>query len=213
MKRNVIIGSLMALFLISCNTTDTNDQSNEQAVEEHVEVCTYAYNPESTVVGWTAFKFTEKTGVSGKFDDVQVAIANQESEDMFAVLNGASVTIPVNSVNSENPERDQKIDSLFFGAMEATDMISALVKDINAEKAVIEISMNNVSKEYEGTISVENETVKFNTTINLDDFEAQSAVTSLNDACKDLHTGEDGVSKLWSEVDINVETTLTKTCK
>ncbi|MFT5582308.1 MAG: hypothetical protein ACI9G9_001573 [Psychromonas sp.] len=38
-------------------------------------------------------------------------------------------------------------------------------------------------------------------------------MAALNTICKDLHTGDDGVSKLWSEVDLNFSTVLQTDCK
>jgi len=40
--------------------------------------------------------------------------------------------------------------------------------------------------------------------MNLDTWNGQTAVASLNEACKDLHKGADGVSKTWNEVAIEV---------
>jgi len=210
MKKNIIVLGLLSVFAFSCG--ESSDEHSEEKVEEKVEECTYAYNSESTIVGWTAFKFTEKKGVSGVFDQVDVLIANN-SENMLQTLSGASFTIPVLSINSENPERDLKLQNSFFGTMEATEIISGLVKTIDNENATIEISMNGISKDYEGTVVVEGEKVSFTTTIDMVDFKAQSSVDSLNIVCGDLHTGDDGISKLWSEIDINVETTLVKECK
>lgn len=212
MKRKLFFGLAISVLMISCSTSETETNQQEEQVEE-VQICTYAYQAETTVINWTAFKTTAKKGVSGKFDKFDVLVPNDNNEFMIQSLNSATVSIPVNSVNSDNPERDKKIDSLFFGAMDQTEIISVLVKSITEESAVVEITMNGKSVDYDGQITVENETVKFHATINLDDFEAQPAVESLNTACKDLHTGEDGVSKLWSEVDIDVETTLKQNCK
>jgi polyisoprenoid-binding protein YceI len=212
MKRKLFFGIALSAIMFSCTTTDTETNQNEEKVDE-IQICTYSYQPETTVINWTAFKTTAKKGVSGKFDKFDVLVPNDNNEFMIQSLNAATVSIPVNSVNSDNPERDKKIDSLFFGAMNQTEIISVLVKSITEENAVVEITMNGQSVDYDCQITVENETVKLNATINLDDFEAQPAVESLNTACKELHTGDDGVSKLWSEVEINVETTLKQNCK
>ncbi len=211
MKRNLFIGIALSVFVLSCTNETKTNEVEEQA--EELQICNFTYQPETTVINWTAFKTTAKKGVSGKFDEFEVLVPNDGNEFMMQTLNSATITIPVNSVNSDNPERDKKIDSLFFGAMEQTEIISVLVKSITEESAIVEISMNGQTVDYDGQITVDNETVKFHTTINLDDFEAQPAVESLNTACKDLHTGDDGVSKLWSEVDIDVETTLKQNCK
>ena len=212
MKKNLLIFGFASVLMMSCSeetTTETAEHEEEVKVEE---VCTYKYDAESTVIGWTAFKFTEKTGVKGFFENADVMIAN-ESEDMLQTLSGATFTIPVNTINSQNPERDVKIQEHFFGTMEATEVISGMVKSIDNKTALVDLSMNGKTVEYNGNVTVDGEKVIFETTIDMVDFEAQTSVDALNTVCETLHTGNDGVSKLWSEVDIKVETTLVKDCK
>ena len=67
---------------------------------------------------------------------------------------------------------------------------------------LINFTLNDVSKEYEVESKFENNTFTIHTTVNLADFNANAAVEALNKACFDLHKGADGVSKTWSEVDI-----------
>ena len=205
--KQIYIG-LLAILAISCGSETTQ-------VEEKVttaETCIYNYDESSTKLTWTSYKFTEKTGVSGTFDEINVLISNP-SDNLFNTLTGATFAIPVNSVNSENPERDLKIQDHFFGSMQSTEVISGLIKTIDETSALVEITMNGMSKEYNGQIQVEDEKVTLSTTIDLVDFEAQNSVDSLNSVCYDLHKGEDEISKLWSVVDIKVETTLKKDCK
>ncbi len=205
--KHLYIGAL-ALLAVSC--AGEANQTNEKETEP--VTCIYNYDESSTKVNWTAFKFTEKKGVGGTFNTVNVLISNA-SDDMFKTLTGATFAIPVESVNSENPDRDLKIQDHFFGSMQSTEVISGVIKSIDEQSALVEITMNNISKEYEGRISVEGEKITLATTVDMVDFEAQTSVDSLNSVCNDLHKGADGVSKLWSEVDITVETTLKKDCK
>jgi len=207
MKKSILSVGILSILLFSCNNTEKTSETLET-----VEVCTYSYNAESTIIGWTAFKFTEKKGVSGVFDNSEVLIANN-SEDMLQTLSGASFTIPVSSINSNNPARDEKLKTSFFGTMESTEIISGIVKSINETEALIELTLNGISKDYIGKVTVDDLKVSFSTTINMTDYEAQHSIDSLNVVCSEKHTSEDGVSKLWSEVDINVETTLVKSCK
>ncbi|MFD1551181.1 YceI family protein [Putridiphycobacter roseus] len=199
------LGFVATLFL-SCGN------EAPKAVEETTEVCTYSYDDLSTKVNWNAFKFNEKTAVGGTFNEVNVLIS-QASEDMFKTLTGASFTIPTSGVNSNNEIRDPKIKASFFDQMESTEVISGVVKSINATDANVEITMNGVSKDYNGAVTVDGQKISFATTIDMNDFDAGYAIDSLNNVCSDLHKGADGVSKLWTEVEINVETTLKKDCK
>ncbi|MFK8039302.1 MAG: YceI family protein [Crocinitomicaceae bacterium] len=205
-KNKLATLALSSLILLSCS-----GEVEKKAEIETPQPCIYKYDDATTTVGWTAFKFTEKTGVNGVFNTVNV-LFSEATDDLFKTLTGASFTIPVESVDSKNEDRDAKINAHFFGAMSSTDLISGLVKSINETEATIELTMNGMSKDYIGAVTVEGETIGFSATINLTDFEAEFAIDSLNTICKDLHTGTDGISKLWTEVDINVKTTLKKDC-
>ena len=45
-------------------------------------------------------------------------------------------------------------------------------------------------------------------TMNVTNWNASDALSSLNKVCIDLHRGADGVSKTWSEVGLNITSTF-----
>jgi len=177
-----------------------------------VEVCNYSYDSSSTILTWTAFKLTEKIGVNGTFDEINV-VANDNATDMFGVLTGATFDIPVATLNSQDPIRDPTVKRAFFGNMVETASIKGSVISLNATQANMSITMNGVTKEYSGVVKVDGEKITVTTTIDIVDFEAQLSLDSLSVACSEKHTGPDGVNKFWSTVDVAVQTTLIKTCK
>ena len=199
--------SLTSILLLSCSN-DTTTEVNEDIAPE---VCKYEFDETNTTVNWAAFKFNEKTAVKGVFNKINVLIS-EPSENMFNTLTGASFTIPVNSINSNNEERDKKIDAHFFGSMTSTEIISGLIKNINEKTALVEITMNSVSIDYSGDVLIDGDKISFSTAIDMGDFEAIHSIDSLNTIRYDLHKGTDGISKLWNEIEINVETTLKKVC-
>jgi hypothetical protein len=75
--------------------------------------------------------------------------------------------------------------------------------------------MNDITNDVEGDYTLEDNVFTFNTEINVENWNAQAGINSLNEACKDLHTdveNGDTESKLWSEVTISFSTELTKKC-
>lgn len=203
----MMLGLLPMMFACGGGSEEVSEEINE-TVEE---VCTYKYDETSTIFTWTAFKLTEKVGVDGSFDEINV-IAN-ESEDMFGVLTGATFEIPVVSVNSQDPVRDPKIRDAFFGTMTETEAITGEVVSIDESTAKLKITMNGVTVEYTGEVSVDAETITMKTTIDILDFGGQPSLDEIGIACEEKHTGEDGVNKFWSDVNIAVQTKLIKECK
>lgn len=212
MKKSILLFGFSALFLASCGGGEENTEETAGTEETIVdETCTYSYDPAETVLTWTAFKRTDKVGVNGTFDEINVT-ANDGSEDVFGTLVGATFNIPVSSLNSQDEVRDPKIKNSFFGVMNETAEINGSIKALDANKGTVEITMNGIAVEYEGDVTVEGEEITLLTTIDMVDFDAQASVDSLGVVCEEKHTGSDGVNKLWTDVDIAVKTTLVKTC-
>ena len=215
MKKRIAIVAMSGILLTACGGEETtsDDQTSENEDNTTVEeVCTYSYAPEETVLTWTAFKLTERVGVSGTFDEINVT-ANNGAEDMFGVLTGATFDIPVSSLNSNDEVRDPKIKNSFFGVMNNTDRITGSVKSLSATSGEVDITMNGVSKSYSGDVAVEGEEITFTTTLNILDYNGQESIDSLGVVCEAKHTGPDGVNKLWEDVELVVRTTLQKACE
>jgi hypothetical protein len=161
---------------------------------------------------WTAFKFTEKKGVEGSFNVINVE-SDGASKDPKKVIESISFLIETSSVETQNEERNGKIAKLFFGTI-GTKNIKGRIKSLSESgKATIEIEMNAMKKDVVGKYTLVDANFSFTATIDVVDWNAGGAITVLNTACKDLHTGADGKSKLWSEVDLSFTTTLKKECK
>lgn len=207
-NRNLIVLGLLPI-MFACGGSEEETTTEEEVVQE--EVCTYSYDESSTILTWTAFKLTEKVGVDGSFDEINVVA--QESEDMFGVLSGATFDIPVASVNSQDPVRDPKIRDAFFGSMDATASITGEIISIDANTSKVSITMNGNTVEYDGEVSVEDETITMKTTINILDFDGQKSIDAIGEVCEEKHTGEDGVNKFWEDVNIAVQTKLIKNCE
>ena len=157
-------------------------------------------------VNWTAYKTTDKVPVAGTFKEVKVDNL-QTGNTPEEILNGATFSIPVSSLFSDNEDRDNKLKNLFFGAMKSTTLIAG--KFIQADKnSSLSVTMNGVTKEIPVQTDYTNQLFTLKGTLQLSDFETQNAVDSLNKACYELHMGADGVSKTWDEVSIEGQFTF-----
>ncbi|MEN9998516.1 MAG: hypothetical protein RI922_1506 [Bacteroidota bacterium] len=211
MKKSFIILSVGMLFL-GLGSCSSDPKTEETKAEETKTNCMYSYDSSNSSLVWTAFKFTEKKGVEGTFNVISVESEGAQM-DAKKLLESISFNIETSSVETQNEERNGKIAKLFFGTI-GTETIKGNIKSLSDNgKATIEIEMNNIKKDVVGEYTLEDANFSFTATIDVLDWKAGSAISALNTACKDLHTGADGKSKLWSEVDLSFTTNLKKECK
>jgi len=209
--RNSFIYSLLLILLFLSSCGSKTEEKKEDASEK--KGCFYTYNHASSVLEWTAFKFTEKKGVTGTFNEVIVE-SQEGSDDPEILLSKLIFKIPTGTVETQNEERNGKISNIFFKTL-ATDTILGSVKELNLEKgtAAIDLLMNGIRKDVKGTCMFVDGSFSFKASIDVNDWNGAESIKALNTACKDLHTGSDGKSKLWSTVDLSFTTQLQSDCK
>ncbi len=208
--KKVLLISLFGLLISACNS-NTNTESGETTETTADSVQFYEYQRAFTKLTWTAYKTTAKIGVNGSFDEFNVD-PGVNYGTVTALLDQLEFSIPVSTTNSENEERDGKIVASFFGSMMNTESIAGKFTSVAGNDTSgsirIEISMNDIAYEVDGTYAADGNKVTINTSLHLGDWKAEPSVDALNKVCDDLHKGEDGVSKLWPNVDIVIETSL-----
>jgi YceI-like protein len=202
------LGLLTAVLLTGLACTTSTKSTNEEADE----VCIYKYDNQSLDFKWTAYKFTGKKGVPGTFDEIAVTAA-ADATSIEDLLQSIKFNIKTNSVNSKEPVRDAKISEFFFGTMANTAEITGGIKSADDNKAVITLTINELTVDVPGTIEIIGDTIKLHSTVDFKEFGGQEAVAMLNQVCSEKHTGEDGKSVFWDVVDINVQAVYTKECK
>jgi len=163
----------------------------------------YQLNPETTLVNWVGYKFTEKKGVKGKFKTIQIT-QNAKANTIEQALKNVEVSIPVASVFSGNESRDYKLKNLFFGLMENTELIKATVTSVENNQGIMSLTLNNETHDLAFKITKQGNTAYLAATLDINTWHAQTAFKSLHKACELLHTGADGVSKTWETFDIDI---------
>ena len=202
----LIIAAGLTVFS-ACSTATNNDKEEG----ENQESCNYTIDDQPLNFKWTAYKFTNKTGVNGSFDDLIVTSAD-DAASLNELLNSVGFAINTGSVNSNEVTRDLKIAQFFFGTMANTSVINGELNDIKDGKATISLTMNDLTIDVPGTIEISGDTIKLHSTIDFKAFDAAEAISMLNQVCSEKHTGEDGKSVFWDVVDINVQALYKKEC-
>lgn len=169
----------------------------------------YSINTQKSTIGWTAFKFTNKTGVKGNFNAVKI-LNPHKGKTIGETLVNSKFAIPVNSIFSNNEDRDNKLKDLFFGSMKNTSFILGKFKSIEKNKGTVTLTFNSQTHTIPFTYTIVGNELKLKSTLDLKDWGAQNALQKLHAACEFLHKGEDGISKTWDVVDLDININFDK---
>ena len=195
-KLSVLILGLAFVTFTSCK----KEEKTETPTESKEQVKGLTIVNDSTKVMWTGFKTSDKVAVGGRFTQIElkdVKTGNSPEE----VLEGVAFSIPVSSLFTDNPDRDSKLKTIFFGTMKNTELLSGILNFRN-NQLFMTLSMNDVTKQIPLEYTYTDNLFSMKTTINLNDFGSGTALAAINKACYELHKGPDGVSKTWEIVDI-----------
>ena len=197
MKTIALLFFTFGIVAVSCK----KEEKTEVPVTTEVEAGALKIVSDSTKVSWTAYKTTEKIGVGGSFTEITLN-DTKTGTSPEAILEGATFSIPVSSLFTDNDDRDSKLKEFFFGVLKNKELISGTL-NFSEGKCLLTIKLNDVEKQIPVTHEFIDNRFSINSTIDLVDFGAEGAVASINKACYDLHKGADGVSKTWNEVAIS----------
>ena len=214
MKRTKLFFLTTALFVFILGCDNETSNKSKDSKSNKID-CNYSLIQDSSSVNWTAFKTNERVGVKGHFDVFKVWLPKEVKLPSEALLD-ASFDIETKSVNTGNMERDPKLVKFFFETLQDGHIIKGVIKSVDGNEnngnGLIELMFNDMIKDIPYTYQVKGNTIYLKTGINLEDWNGSSAVKSLNTECYDLHTGADGVSKLWPDIEIEVIAQLKKQC-
>ena len=199
MKKILLVITVLAISFssISCKEKASKDKKTEKQEK------TFTVDANKSEVNWTAFKTTDKVPVKGKF--TKLNIKNSTPGKTFAEsLNGTEFSIPVSSLFTNNPDRDHKLKTLFFGVMKNTELLSGTIHIDTPQSGYVDFSMNGIIEKLPFSYSTNEKSLQIKTIMDTNSWQAQAAIESINKACYELHKGADGVSKTWSDVAIDI---------
>lgn len=201
MKKIYTLGLILfaLLTITSCKETEKKEKKSTQKG--------YTVEAKTTTINWIAYKTTSKVPVKGQFTKVTIENA-KNSNTALEALNGLKFNIPISSLFTKDTIRDKKLKKFFFGSLKNTDKIQGTIAMNNETSGSVELIMNGISQTLPITYVISDQMVTMEALMDLDNWQAQLAIEALNTVCKDLHSGDDGISKTWSEVKIEVATYL-----
>ena len=194
---------LIVYGMISCNNSDKklfNTSANQNQFSGQQQ---YSIDASGISILWTAYKFNTKIGVSGTFN-TYTFVNKKASGTVENILNKSKLTITTTTLNSSNPIRDFKLDSYFFKVFNTSEIRGNITKAKESE-GIIDLKMNRTSKKISFTYSMEKDTIRLFTNLNLTHWNGEDALKTLNTQCYEHLKGTDGISKLWPNVDVVIK--------
>jgi polyisoprenoid-binding protein YceI len=172
--------------------------------------------PANMNVTWKAYKTLGKLGVGGKFTAVKYTPAALEGKNFRELFVGSKVSIDVSQIDTGNPGRDETLVKDFFSVLKGKTIEGEITNIKKTDKHVkgkprtgsIDVKMTMNEKTLIIPMMYVYSEGKFDATgtIDLFDFAASDALSSINKSCFDLHKG-----KTWSDVSIGFSTTIEAT--
>lgn len=174
--------------------------------------CTYSWDQAKSSVEGTGFKFTEKVGVKAKFPKYSLNKATPQ-KSVKELLQGLVVSVDLNSIDSGNAVRDKNLVDTFFSNIKDPGKAQVTVKSVGKKSIEASLKINGVMKPVRFDYSMKNDQVVATGRFDALAYTMGKAYNALKERCKVLHTGKDGVSKMWSDFDLKVVGQLKKVCK
>ncbi|CAM1335128.1 YceI family protein [Tenacibaculum aestuariivivum] len=205
-----IIYSLFAIATIGNFISCKSEEKKEPLVKKEIKItkkAAYTVQDADNKINWTAFKTTKKVPVNGQFQKITIT-SNGKGSTIKEAINNTEFSIPVSSIFTMDSGRDFKIKKFFFGIMDNTKLLSGKLVLENDSIGYSNITMNGITKKLPFKYTINGNVFNLASSLKISDWNAEKALASLNEVCKDLHKGADGVSKTWNEVAINITSTF-----
>ncbi len=201
MKKIIILLSLfiVSLSILSCK----KDKKNNKPKTKKSSVA-FSLKKANNEINFTAYKTTAKIPVGGQFKKVNI-ISGGEGNTIREAVNNTVFAIPVSSLFTKDASRDFKIRKHFFGVMDNTKLLSGKLLIDDNSTGYANIKMNGVMQKIPFSYKINDRVFSMKATIDVTNWNLIKALNSLNAICKDLHKGTDGISKTWSDVELNIK--------
>ena len=155
-------------------------------------------DPQQITIEWTAFKTPSKVGVRGTLPKFDLQ-GKTQGPDLKEILSQLGIHIDPSRIHTGNASRDKKIARFFFGKMKGK-IIKAQVKKIKSKEIILKVQMNEYVQEIPMQYKIKGHQIEGSGFLDILDFQAHSALQSLNKACRALHSG-----KTWSDVLLKIK--------
>ena len=171
----------------------------------------YSFNSSKTKIIWNGFKTTDRIKVTGQFESFKSSRDGLEYNTLEELVNGLDFSISTASSVSGDPVRDMNLKDYFFRQLTKNFTLNGTLG--LPKGGSIPVTFNTLlgSKNVDLDFTFENNIVEIKGIIDIGvDLGGVLAYDSIHEKCEQLHTGGDGVSKTWTEVEVLVKVPISR---
>ncbi len=123
---------------------------------------------------------------------------------MSKLLESIEFKINTNSIDSKNIARDTTLKGSIFKFLKVPNVISGKVVSATQLNMIVEMQLNEKTP-MQMSLNAKDGKLTSTGTLNLLENGLKKSYDSVHIACKGLHIGKDGVSKIWPTIEIKVQ--------
>jgi len=171
----------------------------------------YSFVGGDTEIKWTAYKCTNKIGVSGLFEDFKISGPKYQTS-IREMLSNVKIDIKTESLNTRSTFRDENILKYFFTTLDNHEWIRGSVVKVSGNdmkgKLFVMMDFNNVSNEIVFDFKINTGMLVMEADFDLIDWNAAHSLDNFDDCCSTLHTGEDGKQMIWPNLHLEISSAM-----
>lgn len=176
------------------------------------EDCTYQFDLKNSVVQGTGYKFTEKTGVSGRFKGFKLS-RNEKRKNIKKLLKDLVVTVDLTTLDSGDAMRDKNMVETLFSGLVGGSTVTVSVKKVTDKTIQTRMKINKKVQEVLFNYDIKGEILTAKGRFDTLKYALGKQIETFKKRCGLLHTGQDGKSMTWTDFDLSVTAKIVKTCK
>ena len=171
----------------------------------------YSFNSSKTKIIWNGFKTTDRIKVTGQFESFKSSRDGLEYNTLEELVNGLDFSISTASSVSGDPVRDMNLKDYFFRQLTKNFTLNGTLGFPKGGSIPVTFNTLLGSKTVDLDFTFENNLVEIKGILDIGvDLGGVLAYDSIHEKCEQLHTGGDGVSKTWTEVEVLVKVPISR---
>jgi len=198
----------IVFFLVSCSDSKKEKVTpkDKGVTNELIKKDVFYFDSSSAKIIWNGFKTTDKIKVTGQFLEFSSSRDMKEYGSLEELIDGLDFEIYTNSSESGDAVRDLNLKDYFFNKLTENFTLNGTLGRVVDGMIPVTFETLLGPKTVSLNYSFDKDLVQIKGVINVkNDLGGLAAYESIHKKCEQLHTGGDGISKTWDQVEVLIK--------